>query len=194
MPTVESNPVETFEIYIRHLLNIHRFYSGYMCLGTLHPNYVGNSNILSAPGSGSGTQSYKVPVYHDRKAITLRFWGATPKIHAYWDFRYLKSPCTHFLVHMPNVDRFSDWKWPRSVSRIKIPLNQKNHNPRANAVEWSELSDKGSFTYRHLPSLIYDGQRDKVNMIFKRGGAREEVSQLCHRTFILTIFLAPSNS
>ena len=36
------------------------------------PSYAGSSNLKSVPGSGSGTESLKVPVFWDREAITHR--------------------------------------------------------------------------------------------------------------------------
>ena len=35
------------------------------------PNFAGSSNLSSVPGSGPGTESSKVPVFQERKAITL---------------------------------------------------------------------------------------------------------------------------
>ena len=39
---------------------------------TNRPKFCGSSNLHSAPGSGPGTKSKIVPVYQDRKVITLR--------------------------------------------------------------------------------------------------------------------------
>ena len=67
--------------YFRHLesektCNHRTFISGYMCHGTPSfdfptPNFAGSSNLNFFPGSGPGTESSKVPVFQDRKAITL---------------------------------------------------------------------------------------------------------------------------